>query len=206
MYPLLRDTIGTLLPHTKTLPKERTERLDRLASFITAAHAQGRPARLNFICTHNSRRSHLGQIWAQTAAAYFGVEAVETFSGGTEATAFNPRAVAALERAGFVVTSPGGDNPRYEVSFDAKQPPLICLSKVYDDPTNPTEHFAAVMTCTDADENCPVVFGSSLRLSLPYEDPKAADGTNMEKIRYDERSDQIATEMLYVFSRVSVAS
>ncbi len=206
MYPQLQTTIESLLPATKGLPAERTARLDQLVTFIRKAREEGKNARLNFICTHNSRRSHLGQLWAQTAAAHFGVAGVETYSGGTEATAFNPRAVAAIARAGFDVDNPGGENPRYRVRFAAEAEPQICFSKTYDDDANPKSDFAAVMTCTDADQNCPVVFGSSLRLSLPYDDPKSADGTREEAARYDERSAQIATEMLYVFERVANAS
>lgn len=206
MYPKLQSTIESLIPSIFVLPVERTARLDKLVEFIAQARLDERPIRLNFICTHNSRRSHLGQLWAQTAAAYFGIKGVETFSGGTEATAFNPRAVAAIERSGFSVENPGGDNPRYGIRFDAEAAPQICFSKTYDDDTNPKAEFAAVMTCTDADQNCPVVFGSSLRLSLPYDDPKSADGTSEEAQRYDERSAQIATEMLYVFSQVKAKS
>jgi len=136
------------------------------------------------------------------AAAYFGVDGVRTFSGGTEATAFNPRAVAAIERAGFVVESSGGNNPHYHVTFADSGPVLECFSKTYDHPCNPREGFAAVMTCSDADEACPVVFGAAMRSPIHYEDPKAADGTPEETSVYDARCLQIATEMLYLFSRV----
>lgn len=203
MYPQLQRTIDSFLPQLERLPKERTRRLDALVDFIQQALQAARPARLNFICTHNSRRSHLAQLWAQTAAAHFGVDQIETFSGGTEATAFNPRAVAAIERNGFVVEDPGGDNPHYLVRFAPDTQPQICFSKTYDDPMNPHENFAAVMTCTDADQNCPVVLGASARLSLPYDDPKAADGTAEEAARYDERSRQVAIEMFYALSKVS---
>lgn len=203
MYPRLQRTIESLLPNVRLLSEERRARLERLVAFVREARAAGRPARLNFICTHNSRRSHLGQLWAQTAAAFFEVTGIETFSGGTEATAFNPRAVAAIERAGFSVRNPGGDNPRYEVFFAAEAEPQICRSKAYDDEANPKGSFAAVMTCTDADQKCPIVVGATLRSSLPYDDPKSADDTVEEAQRYDERSAEIATEMLYVFSRVA---
>src|SRR6478752_7363247 len=67
---------------------ERRERLTEIARFVRTRLAAGETARLTFICTHNSRRSHLAQIWAQVTAAHYGVGGVETFSGGTEATAF----------------------------------------------------------------------------------------------------------------------
>lgn len=203
MYPSLHQYLTSLVPELQRVPAARLPLLDRLVRFVEQAGAEKRPARLHFICTHNSRRSHLGQLWAAAAAAYCGVLDVETFSGGTEVTAFHPNAVAAIERAGFSVEAPSGSNPRYIVRWDAHGPAQVCFSKVYDDPANPTTHFAAVMTCTDADEKCPVVLGASLRLSLPYEDPKAADNSPAEASTYDERSRQIATEMLYVFSRVA---
>ncbi len=140
-------------------------------------------------------------IWAVVAANHYGL-LVSSFSGGTEATAFNPRAVAALERAGFRVRNPGGANPHYEVSFAQNQPALICFSKRYDDPVNPDKQFAAVMTCSEADEACPLIVGTDLRLPLTYEDPKEADDTPQERLRYDERVAQIGRELLYAFSLV----
>lgn len=201
LYPELREYVQERSSEVQQLTPERRERLQALVDYVRGQRARGRGVALNFICTHNSRRSHLAQLWTATAAAHYGLVDVATFSGGTEATAFNPRAVAALGRAGFRVKDPGGDNPRYEVSYDADAPPLVCFSKTFDDPSNPSSDFAAVMTCTDADQNCPVIPGAK-RISLPYEDPKIADGTPEEAARYDERCRQIAVEMLYVMSRV----
>lgn len=184
---------------------ERTEKLQVLADYISERKNGGAPIQLNFICTHNSRRSHLGQLWAAVAAHVHKIENVRTFSGGTEATAFNPRAVAAVERAGFRVKNPAGENPRYEVHYADEEPASVCFSKCFDDPVNPSTDFAAVMTCTDADKNCPAILGAT-RISLPYRDPKEADDTPLEAERYDERCLQIATEMLWVFEQVSVRS
>lgn len=192
-----------LLAEQDRITPERKQRLRQLSDYLGAR--QGRPVRLNFICTHNSRRSHIAQVWAATAAAYFGLEGVEAYSGGTEATAFNPRAVAALERAGFRIENPGGDNPRYRVHYAADRPPLVCFSKTFDDPHNPSQNFAAIMTCSDADENCPFIPGVDLRLPLAYEDPKAADGTPEEAARYDERVRQIGREIGYAFQCAAAA-
>jgi arsenate reductase len=190
---------------SSVLPEERREPLDRLAQFVMERRERGEAARLLFICTHNSRRSHMGQIWASVAAAHHGIDGVETFSGGTEATAFDPRAVAALRRAGIGIEATNGDaaNPRYAVSFADSRPALEAFSKKYDDPPNPTEGFAAIMTCSEADQACPFVQGAALRVALPYADPKASDGTPREEATYDERCQQIATEMFYLFSRVA---
>ncbi|MEL7160862.1 MAG: DUF481 domain-containing protein [Bacteroidota bacterium] len=189
LLPKLVTLVADLRAQADQIPTARRQQLAMLADYISGRETD--PVRLNFICTHNSRRSHLGQIWAAVAAAYYGLERVQTFSGGTEATAFNPRAVAALERAGFRVENPGGENPHYRVHFAPDAPALVCFSKIYDDPVNPSDAFAAVMTCDHADANCPFIPGAELRLPLTYEDPKVADGTPAEAARYDERVQQI---------------
>jgi arsenate reductase len=203
LHPRLQTYVEGVVKGFGTIAEERKRELRKLALLIRAKQASNEPANLTFICTHNSRRSHMGQLWATTAAAWFGIDSVGTFSGGTETTAFNPRAVAALARAGFVLETPGGDNPRYRVTYGPDGPVMQCFSKKYDDPCNPKEGFAAVMTCSEADRSCPVVLGSALRVAIPYEDPKAADGTPEEAQRYDERCRQIATEMFYLLSQVN---
>jgi len=187
------------------IPAERKVDLKKLAEYVEGRIKDGQQAKLTFICTHNSRRSHMAQIWGQAVAAHYGIPNVETFSGGTEATAFNPRAVAAMQRAGFEIEkTTSGDNPIYLVRYDDDKEPMQTFSKVYDHDPNPTDDFCAVMTCSDADKNCPVVLGASLRVSIPYEDPKAADGTDQETAVYDERCRQISSELLYIFSQVKV--
>lgn len=198
LYPQLQALVAELLQNNQPLSRDRKAVLQQLSSYVK----QHQPAQLNFICTHNSRRSHFAQIWAGLAAVHFGLDQVSTFSGGTEATAFNHRAVAALERAGFRVEHTAGDNPHYRVYFSNEQPPFVCFSKTYDDAANPTKDFAAIMTCSDADENCPFIPGVRLRLPLTYEDPKAADDTPEEANRYDERLQQIGQEILFAFSQV----
>ena len=176
---------------------------DLLADIVRERKAAGATADLTFSCTHHSRRSHLSQLWAATAAWSFGQDHVRTYSGGTEATAFNPRAVAAVERAGFLVVRPEGKNPVVEVSFTKDHAAERCWSKKYDDPANPQKDFCAVMTCSEADRNCPIVFGALDRISLPYNDPKEADNTPEEAVRYDERFLQIAAELWYVMQRAA---
>ncbi len=196
-------TIEEAIQDFDQIPDERKDNLKELALFIQKKVKAGEEAKLIFICTHNSRRSHMGQLWASLAAHHYNVPKVQTFSGGTEATAFNPRAVAALKRDGFDIEKISqGENPRYRVRYDQHMPAQEVYSKKYDDPANPREDFAAIMTCSQADEACPFVPGAIFRIALPYEDPKEADGTPQEAARYDERSRQIATEMLYCFSQI----
>jgi arsenate reductase len=202
MYTKLHKTIDLLIQQFNHIPNKRKVLLREVADYIVSELHQKKNVKLNFICTHNSRRSHLAQIWTQTAAAHYGIDGVQTYSGGTEATAFNPRAVAAVERAGFDVNNPGGDNPRYKVKYAEDAKSMICFSKTFDDDFNPDTNFAAIMTCSDADENCPFVPGASFRKAVTYLDPKESDGTDREQETYDKRCHQIGREMLYLMSLI----
>ena len=128
------------------------------------------------------------QLLALAAAQRLGVAGVRTFSGGTEATAFNPRAIAALSRLGFELSSGEGKNPKVAVRFSPVAEPVEAFSKKYTDPPNPEKDFVVVMTCSQADGSCPFVVGALSRVAIPYEDPKVADGTPEEAARYDERA------------------
>jgi arsenate reductase (thioredoxin) len=186
------------------IPDKRKSELEEIAAFVTHKTQLGEKAKLIYICTHNSRRSHFGQIWAATAAEYYGISNVESYSGGTESTAFNERSVAAVRRAGFeVMKTTEGTNPIYHAKYDENGKQIVAFSKKYNDAANPQNDFCAIMTCNSADQACPVVFGASLRVATQYEDPKAFDDTPKEANMYDERCKQIATETLYLFSKVN---
>lgn len=188
----------------KAIPEARRDVLRPLIDYLQAKVEAGSAIRLNFICTHNSRRSHLSQAWAQAAAAHYGIPRVACYSGGTEATALYPEAAKALEAAGFeVLPLSGGPNPVYALKYGPGSLPVIGFSKTYDAGFNPCSAFAAVMTCSQADAGCPFVAGAERRFAVTYEDPKAFDGTPLQREKYLERSGQIATEMAYVFSSVT---
>ncbi|MEM8528348.1 MAG: protein-tyrosine-phosphatase [Bacteroidota bacterium] len=199
-YTSLQSSVKGLLNEFELIPEERKIQLQQLAHYIQDRLENHQPVHLNFICTHNSRRSHISQIWASAAACYFEIENIHCYSGGTEATAFNPRAVAALKRAGFhIEKSSIGRNPRYQVYCCDQIAPIEAFSKVYDDASNPKSDFAAIMTCNHADQNCPFI-PSAWRFSLTYEDPKIADDTSEEAEHYDERVRQIGRELLFAMS------
>ena len=199
-YSPLSQTIASL--PISSITSERKDLLEEMAEYLREKQLAGQKIRLNFICTHNSRRSQFSQIWAQTAAAYYGIEAF-CYSGGVEVTAFNPRAVAAIQRDGFNVVQKEGENPIYFVLFSDDSEPIVAFSKVYDDPINATKDFAAVMTCDHADENCPFIPGAEKRFPLRFEDPKAFDDSPQEEQMYTERSHQIGAELFFLFERVS---
>jgi arsenate reductase len=185
------------------ISEERKEILKRLSDFIQNKRNNKEEIRLNFICTHNSRRSHLAQIWAQTMAFQFGIENVFCYSGGTEVTAMFPKVAETLTNQGFEIQKVcEAQNPVYAVKFDQNQHPIICFSKSYFDDFNPKSKFGAIMTCTNADEGCPMVLGAEARFSIPYDDPKAFDGMDSMNEKYEERSLQIASEMFFVFSQI----
>jgi len=185
----------------ETIPDYRKKILEVLINYIKEKIISGKKPLLNFICTHNSRRSQLCQIWAKTAADYFKIS-VGCFSGGTEITAFNKSAIASLKRHGFKVNNIGEINPKFQVYYAQDSKPIIAFSKLFNDASNPSDSFATVMTCDHADVNCPFIPNSEIRISLPYDDPKAYDKTALEAKKYDERSLQIASEMTYVFKKV----
>jgi arsenate reductase (thioredoxin) len=204
-FPALLSTIKKLTEESDQIPADRKTILNELTAFVQQRVNARQHVYLNFICTHNSRRSHLAQIWAQAGAYYYGIPNVKCFSGGTEATAFNTRAVAAMQQVGFTITKvKEGNNPLYEVRFSENSEPITAFSKKYDDPFNHNKDFAAVMTCSHADENCPLVVGATARISLPYDDPKDFDGTPIEAEKYLERAHDIGREILYALSTVTV--
>jgi arsenate reductase len=185
------------------ISQERKNTLEVLIGFINKKQKEGSASRLNFICTHNSRRSHLSQIWAQTMAHHFRVNQVFCYSGGTEATAMFPMVGQVLEKTGFEIRKLSeGSNPVYGIKFAANEAPVIAFSKAYDDPFNPKSDFTAVMTCSQADAGCPVVSGAEQRIAITYEDPKLFDNSPQQEEKYLERSLQIAAEMKYVFSNI----
>jgi arsenate reductase len=199
MFPKLSSTIHKAIE--LNIPEERKEILQPLIDYIQHKIDSNQTVNLNFICTHNSRRSQFSQIWAQTAADYFGVP-TKCFSGGIEVTEFNERAVASIKRSGFSITSKGEMNPVYFISNSEDKEPIIAFSKLFDDPANRADQFAAIVTCSHAEENCPFIPGAEKRISVRYDDPKEFDDTPKETQMYDERSLQIAAEMFYVFSKI----
>ena len=188
----------------ETISEERKYTLEPLIEFIQTKVSEKQEIRINFICTHNSRRSHLSQIWGQTMAHYFGINNVFCYSGGTESTALFPMAAKTLQNSGFEVnTISEGNNPIYTIKFSKNEHPIIGFSKKLDDDFNPKSEFAAILTCDSANEACPFVPGAEKRIPITFEDPKAFDDTPQQAEKYNERSIQIATELLYVFSQIN---
>ena len=197
----IREIIAQL--STEIISEERKRILQPLIEFISSKISKNEEVRLNFICTHNSRRSHLSQIWAQTMAHHFGVKNVFCYSGGTEATAMFPKVAETLINQGFeILKLSETENPVYAVKFDENEHSIVCFSKKYDHDFNPKSVFAAILTCDSADENCPIVYGAEARFPIKYEDPKKSDGTPEMNETYFNRSLEIATEMKFIFENI----
>ncbi|OOG76587.1 low molecular weight phosphatase family protein [Flavobacterium sp. A45] len=201
VFPEIATVINTF--NFESITAERKIILQPLVDYIQGKASNQQEIRLNLICTHNSRRSHLSQVWAQTAAAYYDIKNVFCYSGGTEATAMFPMVSKTLTKQGFEIkTIAEGNNPIYTIKYASDEHPIIGFSKTYDDSFNPQDEFVAIMTCSQADGGCPFIAGAEKRIPITFEDPKAFDNTPEQAEKYEERSLQIATEMFYVFSQI----
>jgi arsenate reductase len=202
LFKKIETTVNSL--KTESISEERKETLQSLIDFIKFKANDNQEIRLNFICTHNSRRSHLSQVWAQVMAFHFNIKSVFCYSGGTEATALFPMAAKTLENTGFKIEAISENkNPIYSIKYAENEHPIIGFSKKFDDNFNPKSEFAAILTCSQADQGCPFIAGAEKRIPITFEDPKAFDNTPQQGEKYQERSLQIATELAYVFSQIN---
>lgn len=202
MYKNLMETIERL-PDRQQIRDERKIVLQPLIDFIQGKINSHLAVNLNFICTHNSRRSHLSQVWAQLAAVYYGIPDVYCYSGGTEETALFPKIAETLSDQGFQIFKISTTvNPIYAIKYADNSLPIIGFSKKYDHPFNPIADFAAIMTCSQADSGCPFIAGAEKRIPITFEDPKISDNTADQTRVYAARSLEIAAELCYVFSMI----
>ena len=185
---------------TATPRAERMEELNALAALLNEHSKDG--LAVNFICTHNSRRSHFSEILFRTAAKYYSHESVETFSGGTEGTALYPEVAESFKRHGFIaVKDLAPNNPHWQIFhplLESEDHTPFLFSKAYHEAPNPASGYVAVMVCDSANEACPVVVGAAARFPLTFVDPKRSDGTPECSDVYDATLKEIAAEMGYL--------
>jgi protein-tyrosine phosphatase/arsenate reductase len=206
MNTTLKSLCEKLTSEFDQISEERRMILHKLIEYIQQKTIKGEEIKLVYVCTHNSRRSHFGQVWGKVASEFYKIAKVETHSAGTEATAMHPNTVRALHTIGFVIHSDNQENnPFYSIEFDSSKQPLVGFSKTIDHSSLPAKNFVAIMTCSEAEQNCPFVPGAELRVSTTYEDPKIFDGTEEQDEKYIERSLQIARENLYIFSNIQTS-
>lgn len=189
----------------ETISNERKNTLQPLIHFIQEKVTGNKQIRLHFICTHNSRRSHLSQVWAQALAYYFNIKNVLCYSGGTESTALFPMVAETLQNSGFEIEKLSeGNNPIYSIKYAKNEHPIMGFSKKFDAPFNPKSGFVAILTCSQADAGCPFIAGAEARIPIMFDDPKIFDNTPQQARKYNERSIQIANELYYVFSQIQL--
>ena len=205
LYNNLNNSIIELIKEFNLITENRKQKLENLALVINESLTNFGKAEITVICTHNSRRSQLGQLWIKTAAIHYGIKNIYTFSGGTEATSFNCRMVNAVKEYGFKVKQLDENaNPKYHILLGEEDESMdILFSKVYSENYNPQSNYIAIMVCSQADEGCPFVTGAYKRISLPYLDPKEFDDTELESIKYLEKVKEIGREMLYMLSKTA---
>ena len=179
---------------------ERAFMLDEIVNYIYKTTSKNKIPKLNFICTHNSRRSQFCQFWATFFSNYYNIKC-EVYSGGTVETEVNKSVINNIRDYGFNISFKELNNPIYSIKFKDQNLGKY-FSKLYDDFENPRNEFAAIMTCSDADNNCPLIDGAEIKFSLQYEDPKKYDRTKIEKTEYKKTSEKIASEMNYLFYKI----
>ena len=204
LYNNLNNSIIELIKEFNLITENRKQKLENLALVINESLTNFGKAEITVICTHNSRRSQLGQLWIKTAAIHYGIKNIYTFSGGTEATSFNCRMVNAVKEYGFKVKQLDENaNPKYHILLGEEDESMdILFSKVYSENYNPQSNYIAIIVCSQADEGCPFVAGASKRISLPYIDPKEFDDTEFESFKYLEKVKEIGRDMLYMTSKI----
>lgn len=203
MNSQLKTTIQSL--NTEQITNDRKELLLQLVDVIQQDLAGNQTVAINFICTHNSRRSIFSQAWAQALFSYYGLTNFSFYSGGTETTAVYPEVLKTLQSSGFVVhPKTTGINPIYTLKTSETSTVIELFSKVYNDSTsNSDSNFIAVLTCSQVANDCPVVQGASYRIALPFTDPKLYDNSNLKSSKYLETSMLIATELKFVAQQIS---
>lgn len=185
-----------------TIDNDRKILLLKITEAIKKEYLKNKVVNLNFICTHNSRRSQLGQVWGFYAAHYFKLN-INAFSGGTEVTSFYRNTVKTLQKAGFEfhLKDFSHINPIYQITLNGTKKSILGYSKFYSDSIN-LAPFITITTCDKAAKNCPIISTSNYRFHLPFEDPKFADGTPIQEKTYLQTSQQIAAEIYFIFAEV----
>ena len=196
------ENFFTLASKKIKLDEDRIKVLLEISKKITEEYTKNKVVNLNFICTHNSRRSQLGQVWTFYAANYFNLN-IHAFSGGTEVTAFYKNTVKTLQSVGFefTVVDFSHENPKYAITFKESENSILGFSKRFDDETNKSP-FIAITTCNNADKNCPFIPAALERFHLPFVDPKFSDETSAEEETYLQTSREIASEIYFIFFEV----
>jgi protein-tyrosine-phosphatase len=202
MNPTLKTLCEQIATQISTISSERKLKLDQLSAVLQQEINKNQSVNLVFVCTHNSRRSHFAQVWWETLHYYLKLNFFETFSAGTEVTRIHEHTLQTLEGHGFQLKPlDKKENPTIQVAVDEHKK-MLCFSKLTNHPSI-KQPYVAILTCADAEENCPYIPEAKQRFALTYNDPKKSDGTPDQERIYHERSLTIATEAFYVLFSLS---
>ena len=184
------------------IPSHKINALENIAANLRINNNLNIKSKLNFICTHNSRRSQLCQVWSDTMSRYYGFTNILSYSGGTEITQVNKNIINTLIETGFSIKKNKNlSNPIYFVNNGSKKN-IKLFSKLYTDNSNPSVKYIAVLNCLGADRSCPHVEGASKRISLPFNDPGEYDKTKIKYEKYRKVNIEIASSMKYLYLNI----
>lgn len=205
LLPEVRDYLDSLSAVAFHADESRAIAIRAVADWLRSKLQAEGTASVVIICTGNSRRSVLGAMLGNALADYFGMR-VSFKSAGTKPTAVNLRSIKALREAGFQIKPVGREatkglsnelNPIYSAQWSARpSSQALEFSKSLADPSLPQAGFAAIMVCDDASETCPLVPGAAIRVSMPFDDPRIADGQVREEVAYRESRDEIGRVLM----------
>lgn len=211
----VRTHLDTLAAQVDRMDPGRRAAAMKLSNAIVSRFRPGTTLPVIVVCTGNSRRSIMGAAFGNASATNEGLNDIRFYSGGTEPSSFNTRTVSTLRSVGFEIAETGElvtagavgiANPIYLLSWGRSKQPVASVlgvkefSKPYSHSENPQSGFIAVVVCDRADAQCPIVAGAVERISMPFADPKSADGTPSEAITYAASRDAIGTAMLFALS------
>ncbi|WP_196893237.1 low molecular weight phosphatase family protein [Aureivirga marina] len=186
------------------ITNDRKETLNDIAKAVLDEYLRNERVNLNFICSHNSRRSQFAQIWGNYAINFFSIPNMECFSGGTVVTALHRNTVKTLKEVGFRfdVKTFNHQNPEYLISYQDCKKPILAYSKLIEDQNNKSPYIA-ITTCNSIEKNCPLFTDCLAYFQLPYTDPKNYDYTALKNEKYNELNMNIASEMAFLFGYIA---
>jgi protein-tyrosine-phosphatase/DNA-binding transcriptional ArsR family regulator len=117
-----------------------------------------RPARVLFVCTHNSARSQM----AEGLLRANGGEFVEVFSAGTEPSHIHPLAIQAMEKL------------KVDISQQRSKDISEFINQKFD---------YVITVCDRAKESCPIFPGAPEQIHWSFPDPSEVEGDEVKKAK-----------------------
>ena len=139
------------------------------------------PARVLFVCTHNSARSQM----AEGMVRAWGGDRFEALSAGTKASAVRSEAIAVMREIGI------------DISAHTSKTILPFLG----------EEFAWVITvCDQAKESCPVIPGAAQQTHWSIDDPSEVEGSDEVRLDAFRTARDTLRDRVHMFLRAGGAA